>query len=269
MQISNFISSEVVVNRVYSTGGFQTVLPYTDMIQYIFEVLSKLGQPLQYIPKTLGWKQDTSYEFSNYKIQLPCDFYKLTAIAVNGCIAVPATNDFHALMDGKCCGVDSLPVAALTVYRDNFGNEFSPTPNPVSGYGKIAYQAPSFTMNSNFITFGQKEGKVCLSYLGFPIDNNGFPLVPDDEKYLEAITRYIIYKLDYINWRTGVITKEVYEESKREYEWYIGQAANGAKLPDVQQMEGLKNQLVRLKPNHQQYSTYFQNLQNNVGHRNI
>ncbi len=54
--------------------------------------------------------------------------------------------------------------------------------------------------------------------------------------------------------------KALYEDSAREYCWYIGQAANKAKMPDTDGMEVIKNQLLRLKPEINQWATMFADL---------
>lgn len=47
---------------------------------------------------------------------------------------------------------------------------------------------------SGVITTTGKEGSLLISYLGYPIDEDGFALIPDDETAKEAIFHYVLYR---------------------------------------------------------------------------
>ena len=266
MQVPKYTSSQEIINKVYRDTGSQYVLNQEDLIEWIFEALNMLGTNMTLVPRHTGPLENSDYNFENYRVPLPCDFAKLVQVSMNGYPAIPSTNSFHHLLDGGCC-TETNP-AVLNTFVDNFGNTFNnQIIGPVVGYGNINPQA-TFDINEDYITFNSKTGTCCLAYYAYPIDKNGFPLIPDETKVKEAITRSLIMRLDYIGWRTGQITKEVYMDSKQEYEWYIASARGHLKTPDLAQMESIKNQMIRLRPNNDQYSTFFRNLGCNVTHRN-
>jgi len=268
MFINNYVSSEEIINRVYGTAGYSIQINYLDLIEWIYQVLSKMNAPVQYIPKIYGVQNDPTYEFDNYRIKLPCDFHRLRAIAVNGIHATIDSNLFSHLLDAKCCSGTNTPSDYLSNgFTDNFGNVFSPSMSEKSGY--INTNSIKFNINDNYVTFSIKEGKACLAYYALPIDSKGFPMIPDDEYYKEAIARYIIKNLDYIGFRNGTVDPKIYQHSEEEYRWYMSQCISNTKMPDIQQMEGIKNMIIRLKPNISEYNNFFTELLHNKGIRNI
>jgi hypothetical protein len=222
-----------------------------------------IGTPLQYIPKVIGHNQTPTYDLTSYRAELPVDFHKLIAISLDGVLCIPATGLFHQLMDGSCCGynTDSLP---SNNFYDNFGNVFSPQALPLNT--RVVTNPPAFTLNSNYITFDVKEGKLCMAYLAFPLDEEGFPLIPDDVRYKRAIAQYLQWKYDYILWRQGMLKNEVYLESKQEYEWAIASCRSHMIMPDLSQMEELRRQMTKMIVRTEEFQTAFSSL-NSKGYR--
>jgi hypothetical protein len=266
--ITKYSSSKEIINKLYRDTGIQMPLNYDDLTNWIFEVMEIVGFPLQYIPRIVGYLQDTRFDYTEYKIPLPCDFHKLRAIAVNGYPALPSTSSFHELLDGNCCGMNPSS-SDSEIFTDNFGNTFDSSIGPIAG---ATYAAPiTFSINSDFMTFNLKAGKACLAYWAFPIDKDGFPLIPDDEIYKIAVTKYLTTKIDYIVWRQDPDSRgkrALYDESMKEYSWYIGKLTSHLKMPSVEQMENLKNQMIRMKPNIQHFNSFFNSLGQNQGYKN-
>jgi hypothetical protein len=262
MQIAKYTSIKSVLERVYSDTGFNYEIPHEDLILWTVEVMDLIGYPLSYVPKIMGYKMDSAYDFTEYRVPIPCDFHSLSAITVNGVPAIPASDSFHNLMDGNCCGITSVPAEVQDLFYSNFTDVvYSPQA------GTINYQATvgslplvTFSMNDSWITFNVKEGKVCMAYMAFPIDEDGFPLIPDDTKYKRAVTNYLIHKVDYILWRRGIISDKVFQKSEMEYTWAIGSATSHLKVPDVHQMELIKRSIIRLIPKFDSYNSFFADL---------
>ena len=66
-------------------------------------------------------------------------------------------------------------------------------------------------------------------------------------------------KIDYIAWRKGELRSDIFQHSEQEWQWYVGQAGNKAKMPSIDQLEGIKNQVMRLLPNINAHETFFSN----------
>lgn len=262
MQIAKYTSLKSVVSRVYADTQFNYEIPHEDLILWTIEVMDLLGSPMTYVPKIMGYKLDDAYDFSDFRIPIPCDFHSLAAIAVNGVPAVAASDSFHNLMDGKCCGYDAVPTEVQDLFYSNFTDVvYSPQAGSMNFQASVgALPLITFSMNDSWITFNVESGKACMAYWAFPVDDDGFPLIPDDTKYKRAVTNYLIHKVDYILWRRGIISDKVFQKSELESNWSIGSASNHLKVPDVHQMELIKRSLVRLVPKFDSYNTFFADL---------
>lgn len=262
MIVSKYCSTKEIYEKVMSRTGQQYELNEDDSRLNIAEIVDLLGCPIQYVQKVIGFKQDDKYDFKNYTVPLPCDFYKLVpgGLAVDGNPVRWRANAFHYIKDGDCCDLENLNNQNIDIFIDNWGNEFSPQANSVIDL-PIVYQDVTFDINDNEITFNIKKGKVCMAYYSYPLDNEGFLLIPDTAKYKRAVTNYLIWMNDYILWRTGSLPDKVYRESKEEAGWAIAAAASELKRPDVEQLESMKNVVTRLLPHFNSYNHFFKDNQ--------
>jgi hypothetical protein len=104
---------------------------------------------------------------------------------------------------------------------------------------------------------------VLIAYDAFPIDKDGFPLIPDNIKFKRAVEQYIIMKADYILFRKGDISSELYNDSKIEWCWAVGGAQTAGVMPSLDQLESIKNMMVRVVPklNQHRFGFKFMNVQ--------
>jgi len=278
-----YTSLKTIMEELYADNGYQYELPWVDAMMWTEEALNLIGHPRQYVRKVTGHKENPNLDIKNYRAQLPCDFYKLEQVAVNGQPAEYSGNTFHHLMDGGCCGIEGFTNLAAYVNENNWGTlvkttgddgtavyeERNDSQSNTSG-GIMSFDmtdvmlgdyAPiTFDLNNNNITLSTKEGKVCMAYLAIPTDEEGLPLIPDDVSYKLAVKKYLTMKIDYIEWRRGTIAPQVFDHSEREWMWYVAQAGNKAKMPNLDGMEAIKNMTMRLLPRINAHETFFKSL---------
>ncbi len=254
-----YISIARLIEELYRDNGYSTEIPWEDLISWTDDALLLIGANQQFLKKVTGTEADPDLDVTDYRAPLPCDFYKLEQIAFDGAPVRFAGSTFQHLLSGECCGLsDSATVTEI--FRDNFGNEFSPQ---LSASTSASPSDVTFDINNNYMTFNKKEGKVCLAYLAVPMDKDGFPLIPDNISYRKAVKAYLSARLDYLNWRKDPSDrgkKSLYDDSEQQWCWYVGQAGNKAKMPDVAMMESIKNERLRLIPDINQYSNFFKSL---------
>jgi len=286
-----YISLNSIMEQVYADNGYQFELPWVDIMMWTEEALNLIGHPRQYIRKVTGHKENPNLDIKNYRAQLPCDFHSLEQVAVNGMPAEYSGNTFHHLLDGGCCGIEGFTNLAAHVQEQNWGELVKVTASDnedgSSSYGASYYverndslsntegglmsfdmtgaidfefNPITFDLNNNNITLSVKEGKVCMAYLAIPTDDEGLPLIPEDTSYQLAVKKYLTMKIDYIAWRRGTLQQAVFEHSQQEWMWYVGQAGNKAKMPNLDQIEAIKNQTMRLLPRINQHETFFKSL---------
>lgn len=257
MEIKGYASYTEIIEGVFRDLQLQDEMPWEDLIYWMYESMELIGVNATYIPKIIGHKNDPGLDIQNYKAELPCDFHKLAQISVNGAPARYTGNTFHHLLDGACCAFD-LASQPTDVFIDNFGNTFSPQASVF--LDQMVDPEITFDINNNYLTLSTQTGKVCIAYWAFPTDENGFPMIPDEIKYKKAVKAYLIYRISYYLWMQDRMTADKFQYNEREWLWYVGAAKNNANMPNYEQMESLKNQLVRLKPSFNEHSTFFRNL---------
>lgn len=254
MQISKYTSSKEIINNLYRNTGISESVNYSDMAYWIYEAMELINHPLTYIPKLTGHLAEESYDLENYKVELPSDFHQLIAVAIDGVLCVPSQNLFHMMQDGNCCdfGQNNYPA---DLFYDNFGNTFSP--NALPQWRINSNKPPTYTISDYHITFDIKEGAVCMVYFAFPVDDEGFPLIPDDVKYKRACSAYLQYKYDYILWRQDLLSEAKFRYAEDEKDWAIASCQSHLKMPDLNQMESIRRQMTKMIVRNEDFKTAF------------
>lgn len=254
MAVNRFASVYEIIEKVYRDTGSPDDINFTDLIVWAGEALDKIGAYAQYKRKVTGDLANPNLDITNYKAKLPCDFYRLEQIAVNGKAATWAGNTFHHLLGGECCSGAIKDVGYDDLFKDNFGNIFS---NLGNSHNTRNIQYYTFDINDDYLTLNVKEGKVCIAYIATPVDDEGYPMIPDEESYKEAISRYLIMKLDYISYRRGKASRELYNDSQREWAWYCNQAGSGAMMGEmVDKQELFRKRWTKLIPEIRQHVVF-------------
>lgn len=273
-----YCSIKTIIDEVYRDNDYDTELPWQDSIEWIYDAMELIRVPMQYIGRKARLKVD------NFRCVLPCDYKQEVQVAgtFGGCNPFPmrhATNTFHPVMldcewddAWKDLAADSNspsdsqlqpvgedingnPVFEIGRQNDNFA---IPANHVVTG--GISVDDATYKINENYIFTNFSEGFIYMSYYAFPVDDEGYPLIPEDQKYKEAVKAYVRMKIDYKLWRKGKLGRDVYADSQQQWAWRVGQAQNQARIPTIGGMEGIKNQQLKLVWNKFHYNEFFKNL---------
>ena len=122
---------------------------------------------------------------------------------------------------------------------------------------QISNAKDSYIIDCDYIKTSFPTGKVCLSYTAFPLDEDCFPMVPDDISFKEAIFWYIFKKLLLGGWDKPT-NKIDYIMAEKQWLKYCTQARNAANYPDIDKMESFMNQWVRLVPEVNNWELFFE-----------
>ena len=152
--------------------------------------------------------------------------------------------------DNGGAGLQPLSYSASTFHKsmhcDDCVNEYS---NHISSY----------IVDCDYIKTSFASGKVCISYTAFPIDEDCFPMVPDDISYKEAMFWYI-YKQMLLGGYDKPNNKIDYNFADQKWQYYCTQARNAANYPDIERYESYLNQWVRLVPDLNRHACFFEEL---------
>lgn len=95
----------------------------------------------------------------------------------------------------------------------------------------------TYKIQGNFIFTTLSETTLQLAYRSIATDEDGFPMVYDNESYIEALKAYIKLKCYNIEFDLGRIAAPVFQNAQQQYAWYVGQAQTSLIKPSYDDME--------------------------------
>lgn len=216
-------------------------LTLEQVVRHTIRFIGLNGQPKLYLDK-----KDT-VEIHEYRGLLPCD-----------CIRVEQVKD---LKSGIC----------LRSMTDTFGPQDSESKkkcvDPMNNVNtpyipplRDAYQELSFKTNNRVIFTSFPEGEVEIAYKAIPVDEDGFPLLIDNEVYLAALEAYIEVQVFKNKFRAGKIAAAVYQDAKQEYAWKAAQLNSKFTIPSLSEMETIARMWNTMIPKMREFDNGFKNL---------
>ena len=128
-----------------------------------------------------------------------------------------------------------------------------------SMYFKPDYTLPEMTFKTQgrvlFTSF--PDGVVELEYKAIPVDDDGFPMLVDNETYLAALEAYVKKQLFTVKFDQGKIAAGVLENAKQDYAWLAGQLNSEFTIPSVAEMQSITNTITSLIPRMNDFYTSF------------
>ena len=239
--IYNYTSVKEVVEGLYRDYGSQEELDLWDLIEWCGEALDLIGAHQQYITMVEDW------QVCDYRKDLPCNLISIQQISYEGYPLKYAAGVF-----GPASSTDSntYTLNGDTANSDNF---------PQVNTEEISLDH-RYYINDAYLVASFENGCITVSYTATKVDEDGFPMIPDEVTYKKALKSYCQMMLDRREWRRQRLSEAVYRDSQRDWEWYVRTARGKAQMPNIDKMESIKNQWVKLKPNQNSYNNFFSDL---------
>lgn len=251
--IYKLTSINTVISKIVRDLGLGTEeIPWQDFIEWIAEGLNHIGAFSQFEIKCLP------VPINNYQGVLPCDFYKIVSIKnhypIHHPISIKEQSDINLFLDNLFEIRHNIPLyywpqlttGTLELSRIT-QNKYSHT---ISEQQTSYQTSGGFSINNTIINVGFDCGFINLEYLAFTLDCNGYPLVPDDVTFSDALFWKIVYQLSI----RGYIFKNTQLNdigfTRSMWSRYCGQARAEANMPDPIQMNTWKNNFLKLVPNY-------------------
>ena len=265
----------------------------SDMIEYAGEALEKIGAFSSFTNKVAG-KDDLPYlVLENYQSLLPHDFHKLIQVSYattsNGPFyplryatgsfdwgsTVTVTSDssdhvspesdlitltmslYDLTYEEALAKLNSEP-ATKSLIQSMLTQMEGDSSRSATGTDYIDTTFDyTYLITPNYIKTNVETGYIMLAYQAVPTDADGYPMIPDNQSFLDAIYWYINMKLMYPEWKTGKVRDAVYYDARRSWNYYCKQAYGEALMPNKDQIESIKNTWLRLVPEINEHSTAF------------
>lgn len=262
--IYNAVSAMAIIAKVYRDHNIDDNIEL-DAIEWMGEALEAIGAGTQKIQKE-EWIVAT-----NHTATLPSDLETLNSVYVVD--EAPLKDNWQEedfpydlsqvkdlpkhmigrsdqlLHDGIGDSSTDLPESSFntsddyrTIFQELQGEpEVEPDKNSLA-----ATYSETYHLNGNQLKTSFENGLVLVSYMGYPLDDHGYPLVPDNYAFKEALTWYIAKKL-ILGGKKLMIG---YDTANQQWLKYCTQARNKANMPDLDAYQNFHQswvQMVNLK----------------------
>jgi hypothetical protein len=101
------------------------------------------------------------------------------------------------------------------------------------------FEELSFKTQGRVIFTSFPEGKVVVAYKAIKVDENGYPMLIDNEVYLAALKAYIKQEMFTVKFEMGNLPAGVLQNAQTEYCWRAGQLNSEFTIPSLSEMESL------------------------------
>jgi len=231
--ITRFKSVKSILNKLYRDLEANTELNQSDIIEWCGEAMSMIGAYSQYR------NVSANPTVANYRVALPCDFVYLIDITYN---SRPMSYQNKSMLNNYLCpDCNKIPHCCTS---------------------------ETFYIENGFLNTSFEEGEICIIYQAVMVDDEGYPMIPDNVYFDKALASYCTYMLDRIAYRKGKIPEKIMRDSERDWYYYVNSARGSANQPSLAELENLKNLWVRLMPLQNEYKSSFSNI-NNQERRNL
>lgn len=218
-------------------------LTLEQVVRHTIRFISLHGYPKLYRDK------EEVVEIKDYRGLLPCDLVSINLVKdVDTGLCLRAMTDIFTPKEES--------ISSSTDLLNNMQGEYIP---PMKKY----MEEPAFKTQGRIIFTSFPEGKVEISYKAIPVDEDGFPLLIDNETYLNALEAYIKLKVFTVKFDTGKIAAGVLSNAQTDYAWAARLVQQEFIMPSMSEMESITRMLnTMIKP-----TTSFDNGYRNVGDR--
>ena len=265
--VQSWISIKTVLASISSTIN-PTYFREADIIEWSAEAAAKIDMHTQY-------EMDVKYlQVQDYRVCLPKGLIQIEMVAYKHDFTLDDEDLEQDLLDETgASNFDDGGAQHLTRFNSPwFANNFSPLRLSTSPFALgvhcdncvniDANCEHTYTVNPNgTITTSFQNGFICISYLRNPLDEEGYPIIPNNADYIDALTTYCLLKL----WERRWNENDPNADSKMK--WYsakwtvLRNSATGAiNLPSIDQLENIRQTRNRLIPKERRYYSFFGNM---------
>lgn len=281
--IYKYTKCESVIAKIMADADMSDKsLRVSDIREWIFEAVEKIGAPMQYMQKESGRDGCPILKICDKQVPMPDDLESLTAVAYSSEHDgkwIPARKDdrtFHNNKPGVHSKYHHYPEQAprepwqttLSQAISNTGTlEFSDKDKPWIEDNKDV----KYFVKPGWIVLNRDEGYVKLAYKSIATDERGYPLIPDLASYQEAIYWYVMMKLNFPKFIKGTLGGKAkfnfntYAYLQQQWNFYRNQAYAEAMMPNESEMMSIKHEWNKLVPNVEADYHFF----NDLGEREI
>lgn len=262
--IYRYTKCEQVIAKIMADSNMtETNVRTTDIREWIFEAVAKIGAPAQYIQKESGEDNVPILKLEDYQVAIPEDLESLNAVAYseteNGHYVSIRSNESTF----KSSNFDTYNPYGIVAQQSQVPGD---TSTPITMHSTVYNGDITYFIKPGWIVLNVKDGYVKLQYRSIATDDRGYPLIPDTTSYQEAIYWYVMMKLNFPKFLNGQLGGKMrfnfntYSYIQNQWQFYRNQAYAEAMMPNEGEMRSIKNEWNKLIPDYDSDDTSFKSL---------
>lgn len=264
--IYKYTKCESVIAKIMADADLgEAHFRVTDIKEWIFEAIEKIGAPMQYIKKETG-----PIKLDGYQIPIPDDLNSLSTVAYSRSakgqyIVVRSSNSSFREHPDTRSHKNISEINGITIADDEIMERPMSSQSQLYDVNLSRYYLNSlsdlqkgdvtFFVKPGWIVLNRKDGFVKLAYKAIATDEKGYPIIPDTASYQEAIYWYVMMKLSFPKFLRGKLggkgvnsSASVYNYIQQQWNFYRNQAYAEAMMPTESDMISIKNEWTKLIP---------------------
>lgn len=253
-----YIAIERVIENAFRKTQSEEI-DWESAVEWTVSLMKILGVPSIFIDKFTNGKDNNPFfiEISDYRGVIPND-----VISIKGLRKVSLSDEYEVvgsyplvetqeLFFDTPTNINSIAPVVYEPYYKTVTIDDNGDVIPIELTQEVTYPSQtvtySYKLDNNIIFTDFEEGYIEMAYTGIALDERGLPMIPDDEKLINALMWDIISNIDYITWRKNPSpqNKSIVNHSEQQRDWYVGQAQSKAKIPSIDELESIKNAWLR------------------------
>ncbi len=219
---AQYESIKIILDRLLRNNVLNGI-SFESVIDYTIDFMEIVGVPSIYTEKLY------EADIVNYRASLPCDFVEEIQLLFNDRTSRASTDTFH----------EQYAKVNISKTLDN-----------------------TYSINRNYIFSSIEKGKLQMTYRAILTDDEGYPMLPSNRTFLNALEWFIKYKYYTILWEEGRLEDKRYENTKQEYAWAVGQCETDMKMMSLAKAESFFNSFRTLIPRDNEFAKRFMNTGN-------
>lgn len=247
--IYRMISGKQIVSKVFADLNIKEGSNrIADMIEWISEAVEKIGSVKQ-LKRVVSGSDDAPYlKINNHQASLPSDLFRLNQVA------------FSSSANGNW-----VPMKISTSSFNSWGSirpeeDLTDLDSKMRPIDTTTESGLTYSIKPGYINTSVKDGYIKLSYDAIPVDEDGYPLVPDNISYAEAVYWYVVMKLKYPEYLSGKMDQGRYHDIRRSWNFYCKQAYGDSMMPTLDEMDSIKNSWLRLMPEINEHDSFYKDV---------
>lgn len=242
--IYKYTKCESVIAKIMADANMSDKnMRVTDIREWIFEAVEKIGAPMQYIERESGVDGCPILEICEGQVPIPDDLESLAAVAYspnghghwipvrkneaqfksfhhnhrhfyNEIVGPTHEHQNYAIESPEYVEYD-MPTGDMHIHRPEQPMKYKVPTTRSQAYTefnrshkvdhRLFHEEPTYFIKPGWIVTNKSSGFIKLSYKSIATDERGYPLIPDLASYQEAIYWYVMTKLNFPKFLNGTL----------------------------------------------------------------